>query len=127
MSASEQNSGEFHSLILSLKESLLSQKSEILNKNHEFKVEQSNSEIVSEETEAVSMDISKNISIHLHERDRTALYMIEKALGKIADGAYGQCECCGQEIGSRRLQARPFTALCIECMEEREDGKKSLQ
>lgn len=103
-----------------LKESLLFQKSTILNKSHEFKEEQSSIAAVADEAEAASQDISNNISIHLHERDRTALYAIERALGKIADGTYGQCESCTEIINARRLQARPFTALCIDCMEEQE-------
>jgi DnaK suppressor protein len=111
----------------SLKESLLFQKATILNKTHEFKLEQSQTESVSDEAEAASIDINNNISIHLHERDRMALYMIERALGKIDDGTYGQCESCGQMISPRRLQARPFTALCIECMEEQEDLRNPLQ
>lgn len=103
-----------------LKESLLFQKSSILNKTHEFKEEQSNMSSAGDEAEVASSTVSNNLSIHLLERDRTALYAIEKALGKIADGTYGQCEACGETINARRLQARPFTALCIDCMEEQE-------
>jgi len=110
-----------------LRESLLLQKSSILNKTNEFRQEQSNTFTVSDEAEAASIDISNNISIHLHERDRNSLVMIERALGKIADGTYGQCECCGGAINSRRLQARPFTTLCIECMEDQEDLRNSYQ
>jgi DnaK suppressor protein len=113
--------------LLTLKESLLTQKALILNKNHEFKEEQSSIPTVAEEAEAASQDIANNISIHLHERDRTALYAIERALGKISDGTYGQCESCGECISSRRLQARPFTALCIECMEEQESHSNIFQ
>lgn len=128
MSASDIDITELKpSEVLSLRASLLTQKGEILNKTHEFKVEQSTVEAVSEEADAVSQDISKNISIHLHERDRAALYMIEKALSKISEGTYGQCEICAQAINARRLQARPFTALCIECMEDQEDLNRSLQ
>jgi len=73
-----------------------------------------------DEAEIASLDANNNISIHLHERDRIALYSIEKALGKISEGTYGQCEACGEEIAARRLQARPFTNLCIDCMEDQE-------
>nr|BFD68953.1 hypothetical protein HAGR004_39750 [Bdellovibrio sp. HAGR004] len=110
-----------------LKESLLFQKSTILNKTHEFKEEQSSMAAVADEAEAASQDISNNISIHLHERDRAALYAIERALGKIADGTYGQCESCSELISARRLQARPFTALCIDCMEEQESHSSIFQ
>ena len=123
MNATELNTTELENL----KESLLEQKSSILNKTHEFKEEQSSISNVADEAEAASLDISNNISIHLHERDRVALFAIERALGKIADGTYGQCESCGEIIGARRLQARPFTALCIECMEEQESTSNLFQ
>lgn len=110
-----------------LKESLLFQKGTILNKTHEFKSEQSDNVVVADEAEAASQDISNNISIHLHERDRVALYAIERALGKMADGTYQYCEACNEPIGARRLQARPFTALCIECMEEQENHSNLFQ
>ncbi|MFM6929902.1 MAG: TraR/DksA family transcriptional regulator [Bdellovibrio sp.] len=103
-----------------LKESLLFQKSSILNKTHEFKEQQSKMSSAGDEAEVASSAVSNNLSIHLLERDRTALYAIEKALGKIAIGTYGQCEACSEMINARRLQARPFTALCIDCMEEQE-------
>lgn len=110
-----------------LKESLLFQKSAILNKTHEFKTEQSSNSAVADEAEAASQDISNNMSIHLHERDRAALYAIERALSKMAEGTYQYCESCGEVIGARRLQARPFTALCIECMEEQESHSNIFQ
>jgi RNA polymerase-binding transcription factor DksA len=40
---------------------------------------------------------------------------IEDALAKFAAGTYGQCEQCGGEIGSARLQAMPAARLCITC------------
>ncbi|RYZ88542.1 MAG: TraR/DksA family transcriptional regulator [Proteobacteria bacterium] len=110
-----------------IRESLLLQKSSILNKTSEFRQEQSNTVSVSDEAEAASIDLSNSISIHLHERDRSSLYMIERALGKIADGTYGQCESCAGSINTRRLQARPFTTLCIECMEDQEGLRNSYQ
>ena len=123
MNATELSASELQNL----KVSLLVQKSLILNKSHEFKEEQSNQSSVADEAEVASLDISNNISIHLHERDRTALYAIEKALSKIEDGTYGECEACGEMIAARRLQARPFTALCIDCMEEQESHSNTFQ
>lgn len=108
-----------------IRDSLLLQKSSILNKTNEFRHEQSNIVSVSDEADAASIDISNNISIHLHERDRGVLFMIERALSKIAEGTYGQCESCRGSINARRLHARPFTTLCIECMEDQEDLRNS--
>ncbi len=104
---------------------LLNEKSSILNKSNEFRSEQSSEKTpISDEAELASKDLSMNLSIHLHERDRSQLMMIERALGKISDGSYGQCESCDAEIGDKRLKARPFAVLCIDCMEEQE-GRNS--
>ena len=64
---------------------------------------------------------AQRMAFHLLERDRSSLFQIDKALGKIHDGTYGQCECCADMININRLRARPFAALCISCMEEQEE------
>lgn len=105
-----------------LKSTLLVQKKNILNKSHEFRQEQNQQERmhISEEAEAASVDLDNTISIHLYERDRNSLFLIEKALSKISEGTYGLCERCHESINANRLIARPFTPLCIDCMEEQE-------
>lgn len=111
----------------SLKESLLLQKSMILNKTFEFKSEQSSVDSGGDEAEVASLDSANNVSIQLNERHRNSLYAIERALGKIEDQTYGYCEGCEEYIGARRLTARPFTALCIECMEDQESSRNLFQ
>lgn len=106
---------------------LLSQKGSILNKTQEFK----SSTValidgVTDEAETAARDSSMNMSIHLHERERSSLLQIERALSKIEEGTYGQCECCGEAIDVKRLKARPFATLCIDCMEDQEDPRRSL-
>jgi DnaK suppressor protein len=39
---------------------------------------------------------------------------IERALAKIAEGTYGDCDVCGQPINPRRLAARPESTVCID-------------
>lgn len=39
---------------------------------------------------------------------------IDNALERIANGTYGKCERCGKQIPLPRLEARPFSTLCIE-------------
>ncbi len=109
------------------KEFLLNQKSLILNKSTEFKSEAKiRGDSGCDEVEAVSNELSLNLAIHLHERDRSVLYQIEKALAKLEEGQYGVCEGCGEQIQPKRLKARPFTNLCIECAEELEDPRNYL-
>lgn len=111
-----------------IKESLLLQKYQILNKNSEFKHDRAETEKQSDEGDAVSQHLQESLNIQLHERDRMSLILIEKALSKFANGSYGQCECCEEPIDLRRLHARPLATLCINCMEEQESlNKNSLQ
>ncbi len=108
--------------LMSLRDNLLMQKSEILNKVQEFRDEQSQiGRDLSDDAEVASIDQSTELSIHLHERDRLSLLMIERALSRIDAGKYTECESCGAEIAVKRLMARPFTHLCIDCMEEAEN------
>jgi DnaK suppressor protein len=39
----------------------------------------------------------------------------ERALSRLEDGSYGQCESCGRLIGKARLQAFPRATLCMTC------------
>ena len=44
---------------------------------------------------------------------------VERALAKMDDGTYGQCENCGKEIGEARLEAIPNARHCIDCASTR--------
>lgn len=107
-----------------IKETLLLQKSEILNRNLEFKNAQTTIEKCPDEADSTVQELNNNISIQLHERERKSLYSIDKALSKFADNTYGLCESCGDLIGLKRLQARPLAVFCIACMEETENASR---
>jgi YteA family regulatory protein len=46
---------------------------------------------------------------------------VNEALGYIEQGKYGVCENCDREIGLERLEALPYTTLCINCQRGEED------
>jgi DnaK suppressor protein len=50
----------------------------------------------------------------LEEDAREQLRQVEQALGRIESGEFGRCEACGKEIPEERLEAVPWTTLCIE-------------
>ena len=62
----------------------------------------------------------REISLILTDRDREKLAAIDEALGRVDDGSYGICESCESEIAEARLQALPFTRVCVSCQAERE-------
>jgi DnaK suppressor protein len=40
---------------------------------------------------------------------------VVRALEKIEDGTYGSCDRCGRQIPDERLEARPWSTLCVSC------------
>jgi DnaK suppressor protein len=62
----------------------------------------------------------REISHILTDRDRGKLEAIDEALSRVDDNTYGLCEDCGAEIAEGRLQALPFTRLCVTCQSDRE-------
>jgi DnaK suppressor protein len=113
--------------VVFFKNYLLNQKSSLLNKTREFKsAELGPLENKGDDAEVASRDLTMNVSLHLVERDRSALMQIERALGKLAAGSYGRCEACEEKIEIKRLKARPFATLCIDCMEDQEDPRHFL-
>ncbi len=60
------------------------------------------------------------LAARIAESDSAKVDEIEEALRRLREGDYGSCESCGEDIADKRLQARPFATLCIECKEERE-------
>lgn len=46
---------------------------------------------------------------------RISIRIIQTALEKIADGTYGACEGCGEDIGVDRLRAVPEATHCVDC------------
>jgi DnaK suppressor protein len=54
--------------------------------------------------------------------DRATLQLIEEALERIKEGAFGECVHCHQEVQLKRLEAVPWTRHCITCQEKQEQG-----
>jgi DnaK suppressor protein len=71
-----------------------------------------------------SEERNREINLILSDRDREKLQAIEDALERIDEGAYGICEMCEEEIAPERLEALPFTRLCITCQGEIEKEAK---
>lgn len=45
---------------------------------------------------------------------RAELDEVERALAKLDEGTYGQCETCGKPIAADRLEAMPATRFCFD-------------
>jgi DnaK suppressor protein len=60
------------------------------------------------------------LELRTRDRERKLLKKIDSALERIDDGSYGYCEETGEEIGLKRLEARPVATLSLEAQERRE-------
>ncbi len=63
---------------------------------------------------------SDEMASQLAELDSRELSKIERALVRLKQGTYGLCESCQDKIPVGRLNALPYTTLCIECQREME-------
>jgi DnaK suppressor protein len=77
-----------------------------------------------DEMDLASSEYLQSFTFRLRGREKAFLDKIHKALLKIEDGSFGNCEECGEEISTKRLEARPETSLCIRCKEDQERQEK---
>jgi DnaK suppressor protein len=63
---------------------------------------------------------TEEMASQLAELDARELHQIERALQRLKQGTYGVCEACGCKIPVGRLNALPYTTLCIACQREME-------
>lgn len=65
-------------------------------------------------------DAAAQMDVAMVIRESRELQDIEAALARIADGSYGICTDCGEEIGPARLKAYPAAERCLPCQEKNE-------
>ena len=61
-----------------------------------------------------------SLELRTRDRERKLIRKIDEALKRVEDGSYGYCLETGEEIGVKRLEARPVATLTIEAQERRE-------
>ena len=67
------------------------------------------------------------LELRTRDRERKLLRKIDSALARIDDGSYGFCDETGEEIGLKRLEARPVATLCLEAQERRELAERQFR
>ena len=66
----------------------------------------------------------KSVEMRTVNRQIKLISKIDAALKKIKEGTYGYCEETSEEIGLKRLIARPIATLCIAAQEKHEREEK---
>jgi DnaK suppressor protein len=59
----------------------------------------------------------RELAIRNLDRESTLLRKVREALARMADGSYGVCMHCEEDISPKRLNAVPWAAFCIRCQE----------
>lgn len=96
-----------------------------------FKINQASKSDIEIDISGDDVDKAQGDSIgavakQLSERNLFKIKAYEKALLKIHDGTFGECEECGEEIGEKRLLAKPDAEYCINCAEDIELLRKQF-
>lgn len=109
--------------LLRLHKSLLARRTDIRKKLAEelhnlsnFKASSSTGDSADVAFEAGSDEMSSQLA----ELDSRELTQIDRALARLKQGTYGLCEACQRKIPVGRLNALPYSTLCIECQREME-------
>jgi DnaK suppressor protein len=66
-------------------------------------------------------NFEQEFTLSLMETEESVLQQIESALERIEEGTYGVCLDCEGKIPKARLNAIPFTPLCVKCASKLEE------
>ena len=72
-----------------------------------------------------TVESGRSFELRIRDRERKLLSKVEEAIGRLDEGEYGICDGCGEDIGIKRLEARPVTTYCIDCKTLQETKEKS--
>jgi DnaK suppressor protein len=110
--------------LLRLHKSLLSRRSELLKRlGRELQdLGRTQSAAATGDSVDAAFDTgNEEVSSQLAELEARELTQIDRALSRLRQGTYGVCEGCGSKIPVLRLNALPFSTLCIACQREVEN------
>jgi len=108
--------------LVATKQKLAALRNEIVRKLSNFRNESKEVEtdIAQDLADKAESSYTKEFLLSLSDAERNQLFQIDSALLRIERGEFGQCQTCQKEISKKRLNALPWTPLCIECQEKAE-------
>lgn len=111
----------FRQRLLALREELLSRKPAEIAPNRS-----DSSKSGEDEDEQPLNEMMQAIASNRNRVAARELALIDKALSRIEEEPeeFGLCQDCGDDIAQKRLEARPYSELCIACQSLR-DGRRS--
>jgi DnaK suppressor protein len=77
-----------------------------------------------DEVDSIQAQILLRADAQLVAREKERFARIENALKRIADGEYGMCAQCSEDISEARLLINPTFHICVVCAEKNERLKR---
>jgi DnaK suppressor protein len=65
--------------------------------------------------DGTSIAVERITQVAAHDGLQVMLAEINRAEAKVAEGSYGTCDTCGEQIAPGRLEARPWSTHCVDC------------
>ena len=111
----------FYNILMVQKEELESERDSVLNAVR--MATKTESVGVGDETDNASYNQDITMDLRISERNNKLLQKINAALDRIENGTYGFSVVSGDEIGLRRMLARPLATMTVEEQEEYENRR----
>ena len=113
-------------IVEKFKQQLIEKREEILNEAGRTLSDMTDqNQNVPDPNDRATIESGRSFELRIRDRERKLLSKIEEALERVAEGEFGICEDCGEDIGLKRLEARPVTTLCIDCKTIQETKERS--
>jgi DnaK suppressor protein len=107
---------EMQAILLKMKDETLKE----ISKSLKTDAPAGNEEPTGDIYDQASSERDRELSLLLGDREREKVRYIDEALLRIADGEYGICEECEEEIPIGRLKVVPFARHCVKCKSDLE-------
>jgi DnaK suppressor protein len=75
-------------------------------------------EKAADEVDEIQLAMNRELAIRNLDREAGLLRHVTAALARIANGGFGTCLLCEEEIPEKRLKAVPWAAHCVSCQED---------
>ena len=122
----EEDAEEFTAAELdAIKVSLIDKRAQILAQAQDTKKALTeDKDVLPDEVDLATAEYEAAFEYRLRDREQYLLKKIDKAIERLTDAEYQECDSCGGTISKKRLLARPEATLCIICKEEQEQVEK---
>ena len=106
----------FKTLLMKMRADILNKAKRLIEDSYSF-----GTDGIQDMADAASNAYNTDILMSISNNDLKQLKEIDAALDKIANGTYGICEECEEEISEKRLEANPVARYCITCKKAMEE------